>query len=569
MFRQIRTRPFSSEPSRRVPGLIATCCAAVVACLAAPASATTWHPDLATARTASLATGRPVLAVFTAAWSGSAADAATATLADPESAALIAACFEPVLIDVDGHQELIRTLRIAHVPSVAVIGDDDVVLAAFEFPESPAAFVAAAARAAQQIAGRQSVPAEPVETPRGQVAVRPMPAAAPVGTLLANTPGAGSPTAPGQPNAQPGGRGSISMVTAKVRELSDFATSGPPSPATPASLRTEPRDFHATPVQPPSSAVAAAPTMPPQFVPTSEPALPTTPPAWPAETPSAPLAVSSTPAQPRPHPAIEPLTRQPAAGSPATAAPWLSSSASPGSAARAEPRTEQPTEGETVASVSDLPGAADTATVPQPASKPSPATAFLAALQKPFAIFAKKPAPAPDVKPVKPPLMSPAWPQWPGTIAAAPSNPPVQTPAQAPRDPKPEAPSESENPMPLGLEGYCPVTLVEKSKWIEGRAQYGVRHRGRTYLFAGVEQQQAFLADPDRYAPRLSGDDPVMALDAGKSTPGQRRYGVFYQSRVYLFATPETRDAFLADKDRYMSRITLAERPQAAESRRL
>lgn len=567
MFRQIRTRPFSSEPSRWQARITAISCAAVVACLAVPASAATWHQDLATARTASLASGRPVLAVFTAAWTTSAAEAASATLADPESAALIAACFEPVLIDVDRHEELIRALRIAHVPSVAVIGDDDVVLAAFEFPESPAAFVAAAARAAQEIAGRRPGSAESVEPPQGQVAVRPMPPAAHGGTLLANAAG-GSPAAVGPSTGQAGGRGSISMVTAKVRELSDFATSGPPSPATPASLRTDPRDFHATPVQNPASAVVAAPAAPTQFVPTSEPALPRTPPAWPAETPSAPLAANSAP-QSRPNPAIEPLPRQPVAGAPATAAPWLSSSVSPGSAARAESRSEQPSDGETVASVSDLPGAAETANAPQPASKPSAATAFLAALQKPFSIFTKKPAPVPDVKPAKPPLMSPAWPQWPGSIAAAPSKPPVQPPAQSAPGPKPESVSEPENPMPLGLEGYCPVTLVEKSKWIEGRAQYGVRHRGRTYLFAGVEQQQAFLADPDRYAPALSGDDPVMALDGGKSTPGQRRYGVFYQSRVYLFATPETRDAFLADKDRYMSRITLAERPQAAESRRL
>jgi hypothetical protein len=50
--------------------------------------------------------------------------------------------------------------------------------------------------------------------------------------------------------------------------------------------------------------------------------------------------------------------------------------------------------------------------------------------------------------------------------------------------------------MPLGLEGYCPVTLAEKGVWTEGRAQWGVRHRGRTYLFAGPEQQQPDGADP-------------------------------------------------------------------------
>jgi YHS domain-containing protein len=113
--------------------------------------------------------------------------------------------------------------------------------------------------------------------------------------------------------------------------------------------------------------------------------------------------------------------------------------------------------------------------------------------------------------------------------------------------------------MPLGLEGYCAVSLAEKGQWVEGRAQWGARHRGRTYLFAGAEQQQAFLANPDRYAPALSGDDPVLACDAGKQIAGQRRYGVTYQARTYLFSSPETRTAFAANPQRYTSRVKMAE----------
>jgi len=121
--------------------------------------------------------------------------------------------------------------------------------------------------------------------------------------------------------------------------------------------------------------------------------------------------------------------------------------------------------------------------------------------------------------------------------------------------------------MPLGLEGYCPVTLAEKQVWTEGRPQHGARHRGRTYLFAGPEQQRIFLADPDRYAPALSGDDPVLAFEQGKSMPGQRRYGVVCQSRMYLFATPATRDAFAANPEKYAGRVALAEQGTTAATR--
>jgi YHS domain-containing protein len=122
--------------------------------------------------------------------------------------------------------------------------------------------------------------------------------------------------------------------------------------------------------------------------------------------------------------------------------------------------------------------------------------------------------------------------------------------------------------MPLGLEGYCPVTLAERGVWTEGRAQWGVRHRGRTYLFAGPEQQQAFLATPDRCAPALSGDDPVVAVEQGKSTPGRRAYGVTYQSRMYLFASPESRTAFSGNPERYTASVTLAERPAPTDGTR-
>jgi YHS domain-containing protein len=164
--------------------------------------------------------------------------------------------------------------------------------------------------------------------------------------------------------------------------------------------------------------------------------------------------------------------------------------------------------------------------------KPKSSNAFLAALQRPFSFFSSTPK----------------------VEKAEPTTPPA-VPAAAQIDPY--------GTMPLGMEGYCPVTLAEKGQWVEGRAQWGARHRGRTYLFAGEPQQRAFLADPDRYAPALSGDDPVVAFDGGKSVPGQRRYGVTYQSRIYLFSSPETRTTFSSNPQRYTARVAVAENPSS------
>lgn len=133
-------------------------------------------------------------------------------------------------------------------------------------------------------------------------------------------------------------------------------------------------------------------------------------------------------------------------------------------------------------------------------------------------------------------------------------------------EPVPAAqPANTPSPYPVGFDGFCPVTLAEQAKWAEGRAQWGVQHRGRTYLFVGQEEQQRFLANPDRYAPALSGDDVVLAFESGQQMPGQRRYGVTYQARIYLFSSLETRSRFAANPQAYASRVRVAESPRAAD----
>ncbi len=304
-------------------------------------------------------------------------------------------------------------------------------------------------------------------------------------------------------------RGSMARVSAKVRELSAFAMGQgrPAVVAAPVAIAQALRDKAAT-------------------VPGSAP------PAWPAE------HATAMPTTPPP----APTTIEPSAIASSNVAPWLGAPPARGTTTAAQPAS--PTMAGTPIQASPLP---DTAP-PQPASQPS---GLIAALQKPFAFFGKGPT--------APPTMPPARPTDP--LAAA-STSAAEAPADGDR-------SDAYGSMPLGLEGYCPVTLVDRSSWAEGRAQWGARHRGRTYLFAGPDEQRTFLANPDRYAPALSGDDPVLALDRGSSTPGQRRYGVTYESRMYLFATPETRAAFTADPGRYAARILVAERVAPAGGSRI
>jgi protein disulfide-isomerase len=126
----------------------------------------------------------------------------------------------------------------------------------------------------------------------------------------------------------------------------------------------------------------------------------------------------------------------------------------------------------------------------------------------------------------------------PGMPASLPPNAASNLPPNAPLSAPPAMPPNVSAPTsaPLCLDGFCPVTLIDKTQWAPGDRRYGAIHRGRTYLFAGPKEQSLFLADPDRYAPMLSGNDVVLAKEQGQAVSGMRGHGVVYSNHIFLFA---------------------------------
>jgi YHS domain-containing protein/thioredoxin-related protein len=165
----------------------------------------------------------------------------------------------------------------------------------------------------------------------------------------------------------------------------------------------------------------------------------------------------------------------------------------------------------------------------------------------------------------------------------APRSPQAATPPQpaqpwgpmaGPAEAGPSLPSASGGPPlsnpPLGLDGYCPVQLSDDMKanlfrWTMGDRRWGAIHRGRTYLFAGPQQQQRFLADPDRYAPVLSGNDVVIALEQGRAVPGRREHGVLFYGQIYLFADEASLEKFARNPQHYASRVFQAMRAEGSQ----
>ena len=100
---------------------------------------------------------------------------------------------------------------------------------------------------------------------------------------------------------------------------------------------------------------------------------------------------------------------------------------------------------------------------------------------------------------------------------------------------------------PLALEGYCPVTMYRDREWVAGDKRFGAIHRERTYLFANEQLRDEFMQDPDKFSPMLSSYDPVIFYENEKLVDGVRDFGVFFNNRMYFFATKESCDRFVED----------------------
>ncbi|MDR1485166.1 MAG: DUF255 domain-containing protein [Planctomycetaceae bacterium] len=105
--------------------------------------------------------------------------------------------------------------------------------------------------------------------------------------------------------------------------------------------------------------------------------------------------------------------------------------------------------------------------------------------------------------------------------------------------------------VPLAIEGYCPVVLCQKEEWIPGNPAYYAMYRGQVYRFSSQSAMEEFLKMPLKFAPVAMGEDVVMMIDRNKKMCGSRKYGVWFGGRVYLFASKESLNSFIAKPEHY------------------
>jgi hypothetical protein len=100
----------------------------------------------------------------------------------------------------------------------------------------------------------------------------------------------------------------------------------------------------------------------------------------------------------------------------------------------------------------------------------------------------------------------------------------------------------------LAIDGFDPVAYFVDGKPRLGRPDFEVRYGGASWRFVNEGNMAAFAADPEVYAPRFGGHDPL-AVERGAATPGHPALWVIEEHRLYLFYSEDARDTFANDPD--------------------
>lgn len=104
----------------------------------------------------------------------------------------------------------------------------------------------------------------------------------------------------------------------------------------------------------------------------------------------------------------------------------------------------------------------------------------------------------------------------------------------------------------IGLDGFSPVALSKFRKWTRGSAEFAWDYKDVTYYFSSRDELVEFRNNPDVFAPKLLGCDPVILWESDKAVAGNIRFGAYFDNELFLFKTEERRAQFKANPEKYI-----------------
>lgn len=85
----------------------------------------------------------------------------------------------------------------------------------------------------------------------------------------------------------------------------------------------------------------------------------------------------------------------------------------------------------------------------------------------------------------------------------------------------------------VAVQGYDPVAYFSEGKATRGSAAFTAEYNGATFRFASAANRDAFVADPEKYAPQYGGYC-AWAVSQGYHAKGDARFWKIVDGKLYL-----------------------------------
>ena len=105
----------------------------------------------------------------------------------------------------------------------------------------------------------------------------------------------------------------------------------------------------------------------------------------------------------------------------------------------------------------------------------------------------------------------------------------------------------------LALQGYDPVAFFTDGRPVQGSAAHRTSHLGAEYRFASAEHQNAFEAEPAKYAPQFGGYC-AYGVSQGHTAPVQIDTWQIVDGRLLLNYSQSVKRKFDADRAAYLQK---------------
>jgi hypothetical protein len=104
----------------------------------------------------------------------------------------------------------------------------------------------------------------------------------------------------------------------------------------------------------------------------------------------------------------------------------------------------------------------------------------------------------------------------------------------------------------LAILGFDPVAYFTDGQPLPGKDEFERPHAGAVWRFCNEGNLAAFAAAPEIYMPQFGGYDPT-GIARGVPVPGNPRFWLIWNERLYLFYSGEAKDAFARDSEEMLA----------------